>query len=185
MIYRGNMKTQLIFWQVQCYHTKVRVKQRRIVPTFSDRSDSTSQQSRAISRYSSHAHRYIIEALCSAKEQLGIYNTVCSIFKKKRSNKKLFLATLSQLYTQQDRVPLKRSTLMLQSKGSTSGELHTSHSSFFLATTKVTINSQTNNFLNTDFKTKTTTHFKTQIYTSKFQFPTFHTTFTYYSLHIS
>lgn len=74
---------------------------------------------------------------------------------------------------------------MLESKESTAGELHTSHSSFFLATTKVTINSQTNNFPNTNFKTKTTRHFKTQIHTSKFRFPTLLTTFTYFSLHTS
>lgn len=74
---------------------------------------------------------------------------------------------------------------MLESKGSTAGELHTSHSSFFLATTKVTINSQTNNFLNTNFKTKTTRYFKSQIHISKFRFPTLLTTFTYFSLHTS
>lgn len=74
---------------------------------------------------------------------------------------------------------------MLESKGSTAGELHTSHSSFFLATTKVTINSQTNNFLNTNFKTKITRYFKTQIHISKFRFPTLLTTFTYFSLHTS
>lgn len=74
---------------------------------------------------------------------------------------------------------------MLESKGSTAGELHTSHSSFFLATTKVTIKSQINNFLNTNFKTKTTTHFKIQIRTSKSQFPISYTTFTYFSLNPS
>lgn len=74
---------------------------------------------------------------------------------------------------------------MLESKGSTSGELHTSHSSFFLATTKVTIKSQTDNFLNTNFKTKTTTHFKTQIHIYKPQFPISYTTFTYFSLNPS
>ena len=74
---------------------------------------------------------------------------------------------------------------MLESKGSTVGELHTSHSSFFLATTKITKNSQTDNFLNTNFKTKTTRHFKTQIHISKFRFPTLLTTFTNFSLHTS
>ena len=96
-----------------------------------------------------------------------ICNTICRIFERKLRCIYCIFATYSQL-PKHCRLHLKKRTeLQAQDLKSCSLVEFSTHPSIFLATTKVIINLHTNNFLNTNFKTKTPTHFKTQIQTSE------------------
>lgn len=105
--------------------------------------------------------------MVSTSHSSEICNTVCRIRKKKLRHTNHVFTIKSQL-SKHCNLPLrKRAELQTQDFKSCSLVEFSTNPSIFLATTKVIINPHTNNFLNTNFKTKTTTHFKTQIQTSK------------------
>ena len=98
-----------------------------------------------------------------------ICNTICRIFERKLRCIYCIFATYSQL-PKHCRLHLKKGAeLWAQDLKSCSLVEFSTYPSIFLATTKVIINPHTNNFLNTNLKTKTPTHYKTQIQTSKSQ----------------
>lgn len=105
--------------------------------------------------------------MVSSSHTSKICNTVCRIRKKKLRHTNHIFTTKSQL-SKHCNLPLKkRAEPQAQDLKSCSLVEFSTHPSIFLATTKVIINLHTNNFLNTNFKTKIPTHFKTQIQTSK------------------
>ena len=98
-----------------------------------------------------------------------ICNTVCRIRKKKLRHTNHIFTIKSQLSKHCNLSLRKRAELQTQDFKSCSLVEFSTYPSIFLATTKVIINPHTNNFPNTNLKTKTPTHFKTQIQTSKLQ----------------
>ena len=121
-------------------------------------------------------HSSILSATCegvpqsmmvSSTHSSEICNTVCRIRKKKLRHTNHIFTIKSQL-SKHCNLPLKKvAELQVQDLKSCSLVEFSTYPSIFLATTKVIINPHTNNFLNTNFKTKTPSHFKIQTQTSK------------------
>ena len=105
--------------------------------------------------------------MVSTSHSSEICNTVCRIRKKKLRYKNHIFTTKSQLSKHRGLPFKKRTELWAQDLKSCSRVEFSTYPSIFLATTKVIINPHTNNFLNTNLKTKTPTHFKTKIQTPK------------------
>lgn len=117
--------------------------------------------------------------MVSSSHTSEICNTVCRIRKKKLRHTN-HISTIKSQLSKHCNLPLKkRAEPQDQDPKSCSLVELSTHPSIFLATTKVIINLHTNNFLNTNFKTKTPTHFKTQIQTPK---PTIYKSTTYLQL---
>lgn len=105
--------------------------------------------------------------MVSTSHSSEICNTICRIRKKKLRHTNHIFTIKSQLSKYCNLPIKKRAEHWAQDLKSCSLVEFSTHPSIFLATTKVIINLHTNNFLNTNFKTKTPTHFKTQIQTSE------------------
>lgn len=105
--------------------------------------------------------------MVSSSHTSEICNTVCRIRKKKLRHT-IHIFTIKSQLSKHCNLPLKkRAELQAQDLKSCSLVEFSTYPSIFFATTKVIINLHTNNFLNTNFKTKISIHFKTQIQTSK------------------
>ena len=105
--------------------------------------------------------------MVSSSHTSKICNTVCRIRKKKLRHTNHIFTIKSQLSKYCNLLIKKRAEHWAQDLKSCSLVEFSTYPSIFLATTKVIINPHTNNFLNTNLKTKTPTHFKTQIQTPK------------------